>query len=800
MKKKMVLVPFFSRRLPVSSILLFSAILLVAGTLGVLFHKALWFTLAGMGLWALGFRVLLLVLTPGREFSFFSKNELLQWKPDKEGSQWGAFLISLMILGLLGGAQFSLIDRLWIPFFLSLLAIGGLLILLQNRSPAFESSPSNPRSRDLPWREFLLFGVAAFFWFYRLDQWPNRFGGENLNTLLLGRDFMENRITTPYYMEMDSYRWFPALLMGLFFKIVGFSYLKGLVLSAAINLTGVLFFFGVLKFFLPPNPAFVAALLYGSSYWVLFMGRQTFEGCSIITPFSIATLFFFLRAVEKGRPRDFAFFGVLMAFVLCNYLSSRFVLVFFLTTTLILWVLHRKDLLSQKTGWILGWGVFALTFFPMALFLFQTQKGFHIGGNSDRVAGLNIAAWCLQTGKWAPFLENLQQGLQMYTVRTTDDWMTWVPFLGPWEGIGLLAGLAWCFWRSWKPPFLIVLMGFFGGMCCAVLSNLPTNANRALAGSPFVYLLVGIGLDRLSRMVGSPLGKNWGKMAPLFLSGFLGLSLLWHYDVYFNRFPRTYRSTGGSGIPQFLAGKKLAQYPPGWDLYITSLMNSPYEIYSGSKEKMGALNFFYPRWDLPLSQVPARGAFLLLPYDLGSIEKEWIQYYYPGARRDQIQDPFGDIQYLSWEIGPDEIRQALTRGKLPPGGIPLRWYDPQHRCLGEWRLPTLAPGVQNWFNYLPGKENFPYGKTAFFVAKGWIRSPEGRTLALETNGDVDWTLGDKELHAKGPNFHRMEMKPVVGGWIPFKVRYRMKGNEYFLNLSRLDSEGWNEVPSIDLKP
>jgi hypothetical protein len=279
----------------------------------------------------------------------------------------------------------------------------------------------------------------------------------------------------------------------------------------------------------------------------------------------------------------------------------------------------------------------------------------------------------------------------------------------------------------------------------------------------------------------------------------LVFSLYWHYDVYFRQLPASMRTVGASGVPLFLAGERLVQYPPGWDLYVTSNMNFPYEIYCGSTDRMGAMNIFFPRWDLPLKQVPEKGAFLLLPEDLASIFGEWVDHYYPEGKKGEIRDPFGEVQYRSWEITPNQVRKALLR-RPPSDGIWMGWHDAKDRRLGRWLIPSLAPGAQKWFDFRPGSPAFPYDKVDHFKVQGWIRCSKGASLALETNGDVDWTLGDETLHFKGPEFHRIERKSTEEGWVPIQVLYRMKGGQLFLDLYRLDPEGWEPVPPADWKP
>lgn len=447
----------------------------------------------------------------------------------------------------------------------------------------------------------------------------------------------------------------------------------------------------------------------------------------------------------------------------------------------------------------MGWFFFCLWYLPMIVYYVQTQGDFIAYGFSQRLAEVNIFGLCKLAGNYDPLWDNIRQGLRSYTVLTGQDWITWFPFLDPWEAIGLLAGLAWCFWRFFKPVYFIVLLGFFGGMCCMVLSNMPTHANRALAGAPWVYLLVGIGLDRLSRMITAPLGKHGRVITFFFFAIIVVFSIGWHYDVYFNQMPKSWFVWNRDG-KNFLAGKTLAHYPADWDLYLNGGVLQEYgQLFSSSKEKMAKAINFFPGTDLPLKQIPEKEALILLPDDLAKMYKDWICFYYPDSKPHLTETQFGYTEFWTWEITPKQVQEALSlRPCSLSEGLVLACYDSNNRKLKQWFMPALTPRVKDWFD-VPG-QNLSIDKSDYFIASGKVYLSGNDTLALETTGKVDWTVGNQTTRIFGKDLVRGQLKSHLKGWVPFKIRYQPIGGDYTLTLLRLDVEKWNWIPSVDLRP
>jgi len=477
-------------------------------------------------------------------------------------------------------------------------------------------------------------------------------------------------------------------------------------------------------------------------------------------------------------------------------------LIFFITSWLALCFFRPRDMFRQKAVWALGWGCFVLWTLPMAYHYHLTpgEKMFWM----SRMGQVNLFAYIKAAGNLTPLWTNMHRAFRMYNVWAGDTQVYGLanaPLLAPWEGLALLTGVAYCFWRAARPAFFLLFMGFFGSVFTVILSDDPTDATRAIAGAPFVFLLVGIGLDRLSRAASAPLGRRGGLVASLFLAGLVALSTGWHYDLYFRQLYKSRATWAFNYGDHLLAARTLSAYPSGWNFYM------PYAYSEGGHEGLFLREFekknivcFYPDRSLPFKDASPKGNVLLLPLGLGRDLQDQIHTYYPDSSPKTVFDPFGDPVYLLWEITPEQAKEALQAPRhLTPQGVRLAWYDSKNKKMGQWILPALFDDAY-WFQPVPGRPPFPYSQTAYFTVDALLLDPEKRELQLETTGTVDWTLGGQKGHLSGSGASvSMNIQPASVGPLPLHIRYTLSG-AFDLNLSIRSHEGWAPFPSGGLKP
>ena len=784
----------------------------------ILTHRTLGHTLAGLSLWAIALFLLVPSFPEVPGVVFFSKTPLRDLGGKKEWNGAQIALAGSVILLLLEVSNFCIRHSAWWALLGSLLVSGGLLALLENHSPAFwtqTDKSSLGESPSVPWAGILILLVGSFFLFYGWDKLPIGRDFDSCYVMELASSFLsDNGRTTPY---VDGWSLgnpsLPYFLMGLFFKLVGLSQSKGVLFLALCNLIGFLFFYGFLRFYLPKISALAATLLFSTSHWVIYFARET-NAASLLLPFECASLFFFARALERGKTRDYAVFGTLLSCLLMVYPSGRAILAFFIVSLAVIVVFRFKSIYPQKASWALACGIFMLWYLPMIIYYQHTANPLALG--AEEFARDSI--W--QGKKFFVPWDYIHTGLQMFTFRTTDVITEYLPRLSPWESLFLLAGFGWCLWNFFNPVFFTLICGFFLGLAPSILSNDPTLPWRALSSAPFVYLLVGIGLDRVGRVVAAPLGSRGGLVRLLLIGAFMAFSVGWQYDVFFHQLPKNrnayWANWAHDAGQRYLMGKTTAQYMKGWDTYVDTVWGVNLQIPPDAGFSHSQAEIQSSIWDriilrpdqspLPLKKIPEKGAVILLHDETGRAFQDWIRFYYPDAKPKVILSPFGDVEIRLWEITPDQIRQALSLPpEPPPGGMVLSWFDSKNRRMGRWLIPTLSSKTLNdeWFSDYPGVEPpFPWKDVAYFILEGSLRDTDGSLLALETTGQAGGILNGRRFHLDGTGpLQRLEFKPITAGWVPFKIRYSPpKPGGFALDFYRHDPAGWDIVPSSELKP
>jgi len=776
-------------------------------------HRTWGETLWGMGLWVLALW-LLLKLLPDLEGSPVFSGVGLEREGNGKDLPWPlAAICGLGVLLLLRGADLLIHKDRWFPLLGCLLLLGWGLRWMEGRSAAFVTPGSQGGYRVLGSHVLLLLSFGGFFLFYRLPEWPDFMWRDGALTMDCGRRFLTGEFTTPFITDWGENPCFAFMLFGVAFKIGGATPWTAKVFIALVNLVGALFFYATARFFLPRNSALFIALIYATSRWLALYSRTPHDGVNIITAFEVAALFFFIRAVEKGGKRDFAVFGVLMALILDIYLSSRFVLAFFLSATLVLWCFRSKEMARQWVGWATAWGTALVWFLPMAAYYHD-----HPNTLLGRIKEINVFHFMEKTGDPGFIWRNAMATLRMFNVEGSHDArfnLEGVQLLGPLEGLCLLLGMAWCLSRPFRPAVLVLLLGFFGGLCTTILTWDIAHPMRALVAAPFVYLIVGIGLDRSARVVTAPLGSQGAPWRILLMAGAFLWAFSWNYDVFFERFPKAKRTWLEVEGPHVLAGKTLASYPAGWDHYLPSGF-AHYDTEVFYTRGKGSLHSFLPGSSLPLKAVPPKGALVLLPRALGDAFEDWMRQLYPEARRSPVPNRFGEIQFWKWELTPQEVQAALDRKVPVRGGAWLSWYDPGGRKLGAVRIPSVYD-MAYWVVQVPPG-------IGHYEVEGILSNPQGRGLALEAMGpaelfidgrkaaqvtgkpgtskdrvefEVDrYFVNGSSIAALDPD--RSEATQGVSGTLRFKVRYRPNTAFFSLNLLWREEKDWIHIPSSAL--
>ncbi len=769
----------------------------------VVTHQTLFHTLAGFALWAVAISLSLVWFpqVPGAEI--FSRLLAPGSKGNHEWSLGKITLVGTGVLAALGLSNYFLGQtRVWF-FLLSLLILGWCLTLLEDHLPRplgdQVSEPSVLHRFSFPWSAVAILLCGSFFLFYRWHALHIGYDTDGIKSLELAEACV-SEFTTPYVDGwVPGNPIFPYFLMGIFFKLVGISFDKGVLFIALLNLAGFLFFYGFARFYLPKLPALAATLFFSMSHWVIYPAREITGIRGMLVPFECAVLFFFARALESGKARDYALFGTLLAVSVLIGLQNWILVLLFILALSIFWIFRPSLIQNQKWSWALALLVALLWYFPILL---HFSEGNAYGFFMDQFNTKSV--WHGPRIPW----DSVYMGLRMFNVGSQENLVNFLPLLSPWEGIFFLAGLGFCLRRFFRLSSLFVILGFLGGLAPAILTIVNTTL-RSLTAVPFVFLLVGIGLDRLGMVLTAPLGRRGRAWGFLLGGAILVLAAGWHFDAFFNQIPRYKDSYWIPNGRAYLFGTITAKHLQGWDTYVdlwdgTYLHPENNYFYSRADMEKGRRIIFRPdQSPLPLKNIPEKGALILFPDKLGKTYRDSINYYYPAAQEKEILNPFGDVEFRSWEISPVEIQEALKR-PAPLEGMTLGYFDAQGRKLGQWQIPTLSAELLNeeWFAPCTDKPPFPSEKIAYFVVQGSLENPAGKVLAFETSGRADGFIGNRKIQLDGQgSLKRFEIPLHSKKPDHFEIRYFLpKEGRFDLNLWERTPLGWDMVPSSELNP
>jgi hypothetical protein len=777
-------------------------ITLSGGAFLILSQKTLFSTSLGIVLWAVS-TGLVLGFIPKMPGTLIFSHTPLRHMETKTSWPWPIlFLIGALILYALKNSDALYKNFAWGHLTLVLLGIGFLFFILEKTSSAFQvkQAPSEIKA-GWPWPEILIILVGSFFLFYQLNKLPNFIIIESLYTIGKANDFTNGLLTTPFMDQWQGNPLFPSFLLSFIFKFIGVSYLKGAIFFASLNIFGFIFFYRFLRFYIAQESAAITALLFSSSHWLIFYARMPLMGGGIIVAFEAAALYFFAKALEEGKIKDFVGFGIALALTLDTYIASRLVLIFFVVAVLYIGISRRKEITQQKIGWAMGWGCLLLWTIPMIFYYIHTSNNNIMW--AERVDAVNIFDR-IRAGNWAYVKDNINMGLCMMCYGSCNEQILYYPYLSAWEGLCFLAGIGWCLWRFFNPAFFILFIGYFGGIAGSILTIEPAHALRAITAAPFAFVFVGIGLDRLGRLIGSPLKSARAQKGVqyLFFILFLCFSLARHYDIYFRMLPKSSLMFSKFDGDSFLMAQTVPQYPAGWDIYIAPhYLGFPFTYFSNNGD-IGKIGPFPLRHPFPLKTVSPKGAVIILPVTIGIAFENWISYYYPKANYRAILNPYGDVEFKLWEITPDEVQEALkTKNHNPPTGLNLSWYDAKKQKLGQWLVPALFSTIPEWFSYQPSEPGTSFNNIAYYVAKGSVRNPEGGSISLETTCSLDANIGIQKIEKHDFSLKQIQFSNVKNNWVPLQIHFSSDPSTPFhFDLQMRDASGLNLIPTGDLQP
>jgi len=702
-----------------------AALVLGAFLILTAFHLAL--TLLGVALWGFATWRFSRTVPDGKGTPLFSDNEIKDHRP-RPSRHAGALSLTVLLLPVtLFFFQRSQVQGAWVLALGALALFVAILALLERTQSPFGAVPERKGDANR-WAGVSLIVLGGVFLFYRFGQVPFWMDNDSANCIADALYFAHGETKTPFKTVWGDNPALPYMLYGLSFKVFGPSFEAGALVVAVFHLACLPLFYGFCRHFLSREAAWLSVCLLVASRWVLFFVRTPREA-SLLPAFEVAALYFFVRAWEGGRKRDFALFGLFLALVLQTYLPSRAVLLFFLVVlgglAVRRWPLVRKDL----PRWGLAFGTFGLFYSPMVVWYIT-----HPEVVLDRMKRISILHLVREEGSLAPLWKNVSEGLWAFNVRGGTDShynLMGAPLLDPLSGLCFWIGLAWCLSRSFRVPFLFLMVGFLAGLSGMVFGDTPGHPMRAIASAPFVFLLAGIGADRSARALGTLLPAWRRPLVFLFLGAVAVSALSWNFEGFFRKMTRDKVFLDSNNRYEFLAGKVLAPYPKGWDIYMD--FDGFMHTYVATYKRAEMFNFL-PDFSLPIQRVPTKGAVVLLD-GLGAAVEDLLSEFYPKATFRRIPYPGGGQAFWSWEMDQEQVREAVQKPFPPEGrGLWIRSSDKEGRSVGARWWPALF-GVHKWARTW-GLDH-PVHRTSFTLT-------ESRPLRFRLRGKLRLWVDGKE--------------------------------------------------------
>ncbi len=435
-------------------------ILLVSGGYLIETHKTFYHTSLGTACWAFGIILSSYFAKAVPGIPLFSNSRLSSLKGIKAWGTIPLFLLSLAIVFLLGLSDFSVENRYWLGVGASMAGMSILFFILENHSPVFEAESSRPQ--PAAWHEkiflpeILILVVGAFFMFsaFPLKSLSPLFstGGDcdySFRLTVFHTGIAETEYTTPFSsVWANGFCAFPFFWEAFFLRIFGISQYKDMIFNGCLGLIGLIFFYKFLCFYVSKRASLAAALLLAASHWGVYYVRQTYVGMEFVVPLTAATLYFFARAVESGKTRDFALFGTLIGCDLMSHLTIHMYFLYFALVLLLAAVSRRADVLKQKKSWFFAFGICALWYLPM--FIYFQQHGTKVGF-LDTGLFKYYGVW---NGQGEFPWGGISNALQMFTAPTQSAEMSHLPYLSPWEGIFFSAASLGVYGGFTSPLFL----------------------------------------------------------------------------------------------------------------------------------------------------------------------------------------------------------------------------------------------------------------------------------------------------------------------------------------------------------
>ncbi|MCD6291374.1 MAG: glycosyltransferase family 39 protein, partial [Anaerolineae bacterium] len=530
---------------------------------------------------------------------------------------------------------------------------------------------------ELMWLMVILL-LAAFARFYQLDTIPNGCQSDEGNNGLDALRWLHGAPYTVYAETNEGQATFFTYLLALAFKLFGAGVVQMRAVSATAGVLTVLAFYLLARDLFGVNIALAATGLLAGARWHITFSRIVYE--LILLPlFEVLLFYFLLRALRRGRRRDWALAGLALGGGMHTYTAWR-VIPFAIAIFLVYWLLShrarwRRDM--EGIGLLAGGAYVAVV--PLGVYIIRHWNVF-----ISRIRHISVFNDVARVGSYEPVWSNLRKTLWMFNyrgdyaalnnlpgaplltfdARSSQAVMSHVPaawLLASLVGALFILGIAYALRHITRPlPFLIISsFVIIGSVAVLSVAHEAPTARRPIGLIPLIFLLVGLVLDRIWVLYRRALrghGREWfhAVLAVAVAGVYLG-----GVDTYFNVQARNESVYIAYSGVEAAVGRYIRTLPPDTRIYLVPAFQYHSAVkFIGGRRDTRLLNLVR---DLPLREDPGGDVVYILEAVDARLEPLFRQFY-PRGRLEEHRDPFGRLYFISFWVPRAQVNAA--RGVL----------------------------------------------------------------------------------------------------------------------------------------
>lgn len=342
----------------------------------------------------------------------------------------------------------------------------------------------------------IVFFVGIFLRLYKYDIVPFGINHDSSAVVLEAIDISLNPLPYSPYSNIDSKgETFILYLLAGFIKLFGHLPANIKLYSTIISSLLLPIFYFTLRKIFNKEIALFSLMFLCLSGWHIIMGKTAWPAILLPITECLFIYFFYLTLVEKKYKYAFLS-GFSLALVMNSYNAAKFMLIYLIFIIVILLIKFYKKVNLDIIKLFL---VFLLSFI-----FFFSPLGFYIKNNytqyASRGSSLYIGNQIKEARNLNPLKDNIIKTIRMHLFSANgNDFFVNEPLIDPLTSYFFVIGFCFIIFLIKDIRYLFLLSGFILSLLPGLLS-IP-NGNRGIGSLPFAYLIAGIGLYYLFKII-----------------------------------------------------------------------------------------------------------------------------------------------------------------------------------------------------------------------------------------------------------------------------------------------------------